>query len=658
MKKLWFVGRSVCVRKAVSFFSFIFFFPAIFFAQTLNIPAKFPLFEIRKFNTTPGNNKIAVFNIDDVPPYDFIFYGNNKYEFTYHSYKKLEKAKRKFFFFPITEIKLLKPGKNPDKRIYIFTSKKKKLVGAASFTKYGTLRLLNKRALFDFPEKILVGNFLGNPDKRALVFGGVFDGVNLFTFENFKLNFESVIKNETFADGGLLDLDADGMNDLVLYDALDNKFQYHLNLLNKFEISLSEKPEKKARKMKVAEIDGDKIMDFAYLSGNEIVINLTRSNPKTKQIIKLKTGNCVDYDFSDFTFDFKKDFIWINGNGEIWYRVRESKQKFTPPLYLKKLTGAVSINTVWNTDRREIVILSENGFFEKYTPVNKIKNSTEILLPDFRKNSHPLFFVRKNKLEVVWLSETYPALYGIGFYYDGKIEKKILPLSFFPDGILSSGRDILFTSKNDSTVLLLNKDSLYKKIPANILSENFVIEKKRNFAVNLADTLVITFEFEEIISRNKNKNDFVFLNKNELIFAKVLNDSIKAVKRLLVDENSKVFPLSVFPDKPGAALIKGNKITFISENSRKEFRANYNLLRNANLSFCFFEKETGAIALKDEKKNDIYLAAIKKRRSYLAFRKVYPAINSKRYVLTQINDKLFACFFNTEMKSLKFIEIK
>ncbi len=656
MKRRYCVAKNVWAEKAVKAVLVLLFSASVAWGQNNNPFSNFPLFSVERYATTSGNNHIAVFNIDNKPPYDLIFYGNGGNEFTYHSYARLSRIKRKFFFFPISEIKQIRYSKLADKRLYIFTSREKNLIGVASFTEYGTLRLLNKRVLPDYPEKILVGNFLGAPSLRALVFGSSFTGVSLFSLDNFKLKETKVLKNGSFSEGGLLDMDADGMNDLVLFDALKQKSDFYLNLLNRFEITFSEKSLNNIRNLKTSDINGDKLIDYAYLSDGKIIANIVRSNPKDREITEFTAPDCKDYEFTDFSFDFKKDLIWVNKEGDIFYRIKSKKDKFFPERFLKRTENASAISTVWNKNRREIIILSENGFFEKLSPVNKIDTTFSLLLPDLKRESAPKILRTKNGIKIAWLAESFPLVYYVNVFSSGKIKKGTETIPFAPDDLILLKNGNLYASHGDSLTLFIeNKNGgeiLFSASPKDYEIRNGVFLLGEKDKPLLPDSVETEFEYEKFIARRG--ADFVFRDSANLIFAAPKKNKLKAVKKTEYESSFSFAP--VFGKTEAViAAVKDGTVKFIGEKNELEFKCNRKFKRKND--YEFFVSGNDAIYLRDAARGNIYKARLNKN-GYIRFTKILSNLNLEEPVIFSAKDKVFVAGFNGKLRTLDFIQLR
>ncbi len=663
MKKRCCAGKSVCGKSPVDFLAFFLLLAATVFSQT-NKRASLPVFAVEKFSTAPGNNKIAVLNIDNSAPYDLIFYGNNRNEFTYHSFKRLGKPKRKFFFYPLSEIKQIRYSKKNDLRHYIFVSRKSRIVGLASFTEYGTLRLLNKKRIADYPDKIIVGNFLGDPQMRALVFGENFQGVSLFTEKNLKLKETKVIERGTFSEGALIDADADGMNDLALYDKFANKINFYLNLLNKFEISFEETPENIIENVKTCDINGDKLMDYAFVSDGEIVANIVNSNPRNMLRLKTEAPRCVDFVFSDCTFDYKKDLIWANENGELFSNTETGGKspQFSKPLHLTTIPDVSALSTVWNFDRRTIIALSSRGFFETFTPLEKIDTTISVLLPDYSAKAEPQIVSDKGEVKIFWLSETLPKLYSLRIAKTGKISAHETSLAFNPQNFIAGGENVFLLEDADSLVTLRRADifgdailSFPKKDFHSFRSEFFFT---KNFAVNLtrpSDTLKVAFDFDRFIDANN--DEFIFAKNDTLIFARVSSDKkMRTEKKIAFGNSGEIYPLHSQESEFFAIVIGRNEIDLIGKNRNLSFFYHNSSLSKKSLSFYLVMRDGKNFLLVTTATGVIYTAEIKESRNFLAFKK--KKIAPRRGKIVKIGNKLFYASFNANLQSVDFTEIK
>ncbi len=655
-------GKSACERKAVKICVLFFFVSLSVSAQTFT-DKKIPTFAVEKFPTFSGYSKIAVFNIDDEPPYDIIFYGNDRNEFVYHSQKNLAKARRKFFFYPVTEIKLLAPSSNPDKRLYIFVSRKNKLVGLASFTKYGTLRLLNRKRIADYPEKILVGNFLGNRKLRALVFGNNFSGVSLFSEEDFILNETKVIENGCFSEGGLVDADADGMNDLVLFSNLEEKLNFYLNLLNKFEITTTQKIGLPIYNFKTCDVNGDKLLDYAFVADDEIRLNIVRTNPDDVKRINIGAPRCKDYVFSDFTFDYKKDLFALNKNGEIFYSINNGKNNFGVARKLTTIGGGVALNTFWNKNKREIVALSRKGFFVKFSPVNKIDTTTSVLLNDIKRNSLPLILRKRNSTDIYWLSGTLAEIYSMNIGSSGKIKTVTKPIPFFASKLIRLNNKIFLYAKSDSTEILLDAFGRNAS-PLLINSQNIsftqnaiVLNDSAKKIILPPDTLQCEFDFEKLIAGFNGK--FVFYGNDSLHFAvRKKGNLLVKTKRVAVNKGAKVFPYFENSAQRAVIIAERNSVTAISPDTLFSFRTNKNFSKSDYLFYKFIDGKNDLLFALSADGTRLYKTRIRANKKHLTFVRTVFQTKLKTPLMRKIDGKIYLCGYNEKNKTIDFTELR
>ncbi len=672
MKKLFAEEKNAYVRKV---FRRILFFFLLF--STFVFPQKnnFPIYEVADYPTTAGLNKIFVADIDNRGPYDLVFYNNSDLGYTFHSSERLWKPKRKYFFYPISSIKLLKNAGKGIKPKYIFTSENAGTVGLVSFTEYGGMRLLNVKKVNDYPAKVDAGKFLAVPERQAVVFGGDFSGLSLFSEKNFKLKETKLFSAGPYSAGGLVDIDIDGMNDLVLFNNASRKLLYYLNVANSFQIAKEEELAGEIREFKVNDFDGDRVRDFSFLLGDSLCIYIVNSNPQNIKRFSIFVDGCVDYKFLNINADNKRDILAVDSTGQVFAYYNKGNNKFTAARFIDRIKGIRTLATVWNVDRRKLILLTDEGHFSTFEKTDNIDTTKSILLygNDF---IHPEIEESGKTLTAYWLDKKNFRLNSISVSkITGKISAEDSPLPFSPDNFeivkssasplflfekyLSAGftyaligkgnRESIFTDTNKIEVLgkfLVEKksDSLNLYLP---------VKNKKNFTF---DTLSISPAPLAPLSAEKGK--LIFLDKNnELVFSHLEKEKIIVDTTYRVGKTSALFE-SPFNNFSSVVIeANGSRLGVYASDTLTTYYSS-RFLKAADIIPRLARFDGKRFLIVYDKGRGLFLKAeMKKGKGYLRFRPIFMAADVVDFSAVRIKDKNFILYFNKKLNALTFKEI-
>ena len=227
-RKLSNAGKEDCATEKilVSFFLLLFLTSGIFAQTQIDGFGR-----AREIKTFKNFTRLKALDFNEDGKDDYILYGIDKKKVAIHrSLKsgKISKPIDKFFFYPVTEISRLNKRKDFG-AFYIALSKQKRLASLITFTKYGTLQLLNQHRFDSFPSELSVADLDGDGKNEALVFGGNFKGLSLLSENNFILKEKKLVASEPISQVVLTDFNYDGTTDIIYYDILNSELHFLKN---------------------------------------------------------------------------------------------------------------------------------------------------------------------------------------------------------------------------------------------------------------------------------------------------------------------------------------------------------------------------------------------------------------------------------------------
>ena len=673
MKKLSRGEKNVCTRiKISSVLLFVLIFSGIIFAQRFD----FPVLNINVYATSSGLDKIFVFNADNKPPYDLLFYNQSSLGYTFHSGDRLEKGRSKYFFYPLTEINFFKHGTKGLKDKYLFTSQDKNVVGMVSFTEYGGMRLLNVKKVKDYPDKIDAGKYLAVPEERAIVFGKNFKGVSSVSEDKFKLKFKNLFADGYFKSGGFVDLDVDGYNDLVLYDATKKKLNYYLNVTNTFQLTKQEDISGTLTNFKVNDFDGDRVRDFSFTDGKFLVVYIVNSNPKNIRHFRINVGNCLDYKFMKINSDNLTDIVTIDNSNNLKVFYNLGKDRFTKGNFITKTAGVKTLATLWDNNQRNLILLSNKGLFYKIHRISVVDTSAQILLSGNGQNN-VVFAQTPENIEVSWVDKkSYLSKRLTVSLKNGAVTQYRNLIPYCPDEfsvIKNQHDDFWFFTKylhdkfsyllkyNDNTnEVFIDTNKIYSISDLLIRKDGDSLKVLRPIKFSnrvRIDTIMLSSKPIEVFASVNNK--ISYLNNNlDLVFDSISKSNkgkeesiykVKKIKDLYNLKNNLMKPLMM--EKTG------RKINIISADTTITYYSSVDFTSPRILPFLFMNGNSKNLIIYNPSDFSFRKAELREGKSYLRFKKVFTKRNITNFETAHIGNKDYIIFYDSTINSLVFQNI-
>ncbi len=418
------------------------------------------------------NFKVLDFNEDGYA--DFVLYGINKNRFAINrSLKngKISAPKNKFFFYPITEICKLRKRENFGS-FYVIISRPQRLAALTSFTKYGTLQLLNVHRFDSFPSGLFTADLNGDGRKEALVFGSNFNGITELTEEKFILKEKKIVENASASHLLTMDFNYDRLTDVIYYDVFSSSL--HL-LKNNGEASFNE--ERSIRlfdspvQIKKTDFNNDGFEDLALLFKHKFVLMFGDSvSSFSKELTLQLTSAPAGFVPFDVNSDGLKDFVFIFPQEKsVEVSFNENKKKLSP---LRKIfTGKKIVDAF--TGKEDF----NKGKIYFY-------NSAGQILEMLKKSKTPnvFTFVGNGKAENVFLTKDFllfefsdSSELSKDYYYWGTLNSPV----FYSDKYSLDSSFISIPFQNNSSIFELS----FKVRKSLILLKSFNV---RNGQTNLA----------------------------------------------------------------------------------------------------------------------------------------------------------------------------
>ncbi|GEM_PF-4908666 len=609
----------------------------------------------------------------------------------------------KFFFFPLSEFGLFNEIDKLGK-FYIFVSEKSRKVGLTSFTKKGSMILLNQKTLDSYPADFITGDVNQEPANEALIYGSNFNGLSLVSQNKFKVIEEKIIKNKLFSDAAFIDLDYDGFNDVAAIDLIGNSVVLLMNNNNgKYEITRNLQFSGNIKNLSALDFNKDNFTDLALSSGNSVIVLFgdSVSSFSRKQVIETGT-EISNFGFSDLNNDKKLDLFFLNDKGDCYLKLSQSGSYGDEFL----LAGGINFSGLALskiTSQPALDLISPEGKFYSVSKFRlsdstavKIGGKTEYLYSsDINKDGKADFYFidsYDNSLKILTggktglfdklfahdLVETHNRIalfnnsgmsYKFCCYFESGRLVEILDHDFTKEKI---NREAVYTSypilkvftRNDSTITVLEKSG------DSLLVENF--NKVNNHFINSEVTLADTNVSGEILFPAEN-NVFYFtanttgtsFNKYDLISGKEyfinVNEYINAadsgsfyVSAILDAKKDESFHIIGNEKEFVYLLLKGNKkIELKTEGSEFPLFVK----SAADIKISENNKNKAYIYLYDHKTDFLYCAEIMKRKRKISFNKLFKINNAGNYFIESLGKDKYVISSDTADNTILFRKI-
>jgi len=472
---------------------------------------------------------------------------------------------------------------NEKSRNYYFVSRKSRVLGIASFNKFGSINLRTTLKIESFPNYIEAMDIDDDGISEILTSGILENGLRTYKLIRNRIVLNQEISKRTFYKAIFIDLDYDGYLDIA---ALDSKrrnitFFYNDGTGNYYEY--------RSTSLKYAvnnfiseDIDFDNFTELIASNdtGFEILKGDSVSSFERKIFIKTKISP-GKFIVADFNSNGYNDFAFADSSGSLNLIFSTNEGKYYPPIEYLSRSNIIDLENFIDRRGNNLAGLSGNGIIFNYSSIKSIKNEfnislglnptklcffnygndrySDLMIYDKSKrkaitilsdlsgipNEYNEFFTasRHSKIKCDDLRSEIKTFY---FYSDGGREIEILKINF-KKGI--SERKILYTSIPIMDLFIsrdVSKDyqSMYVLgIVSNVLVKSefqfkdfrYVSTGSENIDVNAVTARFNPLTRLEIFSVNKKKQKYNFV-RYSFQNGKYEKTLIKSVDEILDDE--------------------------------------------------------------------------------------------------------------------------
>ncbi len=677
----------------------------VFFLLATNLFAQIPLngfCRVNQLNIPRGFSDFKIINIDDDPEEEIILIGSPQKRFVViNETEEGFSVSPKFFFFPLSDFGLFN-SQEPLGDFYLFVSEKNRKMGLTSFTKNGSMILLNQKSLDSYPAKFLIGDINKDGKNEAVIFGNNFNGLSIVVQENYKVFEEKIIKNKIFSDLKFIDLDYDGFPDLAAIDLIANSIVLLMNDNNgNYKLTRTIPFRQNIKNLTVLDFNGDDFTDISFSADNSVVILFGDSVSSFMQTKTIDTPeNIYKYGFSDLNNDGTPDLVYIDENKKDCYLKLSGEKGYAESFLFnggKVITG-FNKGELFNSGLQLISPEGKLYGFSKFELSDSvaIKMGGEINIfytDDLNSDKHPDFYFidsydntlktltgkgseyftslfvddlveEHNRLDLFKNSNSQVEFhcYSVGGRLVEILNRDFTEAKVKREAVYSSFPIISVVAHSDSSIAVLEKNN------DSLLVENFnrVNEHFVNSDINLIDTNFIA----EPVSIEKNGIVYYYVRDEEGIFfkkynptkknkyaidlSKVLstgNSVISQVAAILNVDKNESFHFINGKEADAFLFVKNKKIINLMPEGEE---IPLSVKDNSDLKIYENNKNKAYIYLYDEKSNYIYGAELFKKKKKIVFEKVMRINNVASFYIMQLNNTKYFVYSDSLENTIKF----
>lgn len=648
-------------------------------------------------NAYSGFNKLLFHDINNDGIKDIFLYGNKSKSFVF--IEGLEdnlfaKPSKKFFFYPIDEIKWFNKTKEGTD-YYLFLSRNLKLAGLVSFTKSNSLMLLNTIEFNSYPSNIKIADFNYDRKNEAIIYGTNFDGLALITNDGFKLNVKNIVDQKVFSDVVLLDLNQDNYDDLITLDFIDNALIFYENL-TKFEFStLREiKYDEIISKIRKTDFNFDNFDDLILLKERGFEILLGDSVYSFSQNLKYELSfKAQDVLITDINRDRLNDIILLNEKDNQIRIIFDTNKEEKYIDY--NFNGVSSINNVQFENVQSLLLNSKNGkifflnsaikwgdsfnFFVggKFSKIKSIKSKNSFFTQAFLNHENYTLKTLQSNAENKFTSlSTFEFITPID-NFEEKIDKNLFA------GFNKGGRNIELLNTSLPKLAGISNNLIYSEFPIHqieindnlsivalqnvkdkLYAQSFIIRNKNYSAQKpiLIDSLVITSYLNKI-------NDYYFWVKedNTLILKRLIEN--KKINLAKINLGYGYLKSAIFIGSERANILEQlisivktsdkDYIFLITENSAKFIRILQNIFTTNNLNeknFWLYKSPKNNLFLYnyDEENMKMYEFTYNSFQNILENTLTIEGIKSNDYFVEKYSLDRYLVYYNSELNCISY----
>lgn len=360
---------------------FVIFIPPIVFSQ---IPFK-GFCKIDSFPTDSGYTKIFSLNFNQDEYADLLLYNPSLKQaalFEGKSGLNFELKKNLLFhsqpakFEPIILSNNLVDG-------YAVTSRRDKSFSIINFNANGSYKTFNSIRFNSYPENVSASDIDGDGYTEFLISGNSFDGLTLLSYRNNQFEINNLIKNKSFQNAHLVDINLDGFKDILAASSVDNALIfYYNNGRNEFSEVRRILVDDDILSVNIFDLDFDSVQDIVVGTKSYLKIYYGDETISYNRNISIKASSAVnDFVIGDFNRDGYFDFNYLSfTSGKVVTIFAKDYYSFHPELLHLNDTGIKDVIPFFSKFVYGSAFVNEKGEFSILSSIQLLSDNHNLAL--------------------------------------------------------------------------------------------------------------------------------------------------------------------------------------------------------------------------------------------------------------------------------------
>lgn len=247
---------------------------------------------------------------------------------------------------------------------YLIISRKTRQAILASFSKSGSISVINRVTFNGFPSNVDVGDIDGDGKPEGLVSGNTLDGLHIIKERKKSIEEFVIEKRKAFSWSGFIDLDYDSYFDIAAIDQSSNSLLlYYNDHAGGFTESRSISLNGEFGICKTSDFNSDGFTDFVLVKNKHFEVLLGDSVSSFQKKLFLNTPVIPDnFVILDFNRDGFNDVAYINiKTGELYISFSINGNTFYPPILFIKKSNLIDLTAFIDRTGKKIAALASDG---------------------------------------------------------------------------------------------------------------------------------------------------------------------------------------------------------------------------------------------------------------------------------------------------------